>query len=95
MPAFRCVVSVLVRELGDFLYEPTLRTQGRPWRQASSVDSITSVALITTVTADPSDSPSRSTDPRVMAETISLPPTLTTTSAMIVPSLTDLTVPWS
>jgi hypothetical protein len=64
-------------------------------RQACSVASSTSVDLMITRTIEPSRSPSRSADPRVIAETISWPLTSTTTSAMTVPSLTDLTVPCS
>src|SRR5918992_4736647 len=52
-----------------------------------------SVALITSVTSAPSRSPRRSAEALVIAATISCPPTSTTTSAMIVPSSTDRTVP--
>src|SRR5947209_4226950 len=70
------------------------RLTGRPlaaWHLHFAIS--TSVDLMTAVTVSPALRPMCSADPRVMAETISRLPTVTTTSAMTSPSLTDLTVP--
>src|SRR5580765_5931771 len=57
---------------------------------------MTSVALITAVTVAPCERPRFSAAARVIAETISWPPPMsTTTSAMTAPTLTDLTLPWN
>src|SRR5260370_34299355 len=54
---------------------------------------MTSVDLMMALTLSPAWRPSVSAEVRVMAETISMVPTVTTTSAMMPPSFTDLTVP--
>src|SRR5262249_6524971 len=60
---------------------------------AGHLSIMTSVDLTTTRTASPGFRAIASTDPRVIAETNSKLSTCTTTSAMTLPSFTDLTVP--
>ena len=55
----------------------------------------TSVALMTAFTESPAFRFNCSADPRVIAATSSTLPKLMTTSAITLPSLTDLTVAWS
>src|SRR5262249_12574308 len=52
----------------------------------------TSVALMTALTVSPALRPNGSAEPRVIAATSSTSPTLIVTSAMTLPSLTDLIV---
>ena len=82
--------SVAVESAGGFAQGSGTRRERQTHDHDLSI--ITSVDLMTALTESPAFSPISSADPRVMAATISTPPTVITTSAITLPSFTDLIV---